>query len=71
MKEFDAVRLKKPIGEFPAGTTGTIVHEYEEGLHYIVEVTPECKALKGLPLPADLTIVAHEADLELVAEVAK
>jgi hypothetical protein len=37
--ELETVRLKRQIGDVPAGTVGTIVHVYPKSAAYIAEFT--------------------------------
>lgn len=37
LPELSLVRLTRPLGDFPEGTVGTVVHAYAAGLAYEVE----------------------------------
>ena len=64
--ELDVVALRKPIGRFPAGTSGTVVSEDRESA--LVEVVTDGQTTDGLPtrdLLDDLIDVPYE-DLEIL-----
>jgi hypothetical protein len=59
--DLDVVALRKPIGRFPAGTSGTVVSEDRDSA--LVEVVTDAQRTDGLPtrdLLDDLIDVPYE-----------
>jgi hypothetical protein len=64
--ELDVVSLRKPVGRFPAGTSGTVVAEDPKSA--LVEIVTDDQTTDGFPtrdLLDDLVDVPHE-DLEIL-----
>ena len=60
--ELDVVSLRKPVGRFPAGTSGTVVAEDPESA--LVEIATDDQTTDGFPT-RDLVDVPYE-DLEVL-----
>lgn len=64
--ELDVVALRKPVGRFPAGTSGTVVSEDPESA--LVEIVTDAQTTGGFPtrdLLDDLIDVPYE-DLDVL-----
>jgi hypothetical protein len=66
-EELDVVRLNAELHGWPTGTTGTLVHAYEDG--GVIEIDDdEGRTLDFLPVKyADLSVLETAADREHVA----
>lgn len=60
MPLYDIVALVKPIKPWPAGTSGTVVDEYTEGIT-VELVGPDGSTLDLLDLPLDAVELVQDA----------
>jgi hypothetical protein len=52
ISEHDVVRLREPVGAWPAGTTGAVISVYDEGALLVEIAGPGGKTLDMLQVPA-------------------
>ncbi len=58
ISEHDVVVLRKPVGAWPAGTTGAVISVYDETM--LVEITePGGKTMDTIQVPATRLDVKH------------